>query len=752
MGPGCMADREAQSERRRVERRCGAPAGGYHPPRRHRVDWTATVRTAPRGPTAAPMITPSRTSACAVLGQLALALCLAVTSWGRPQASAADTATGESVVAGPKAYDAFHPDRGTPATPLYGGRLIVHAPAQPKHINYVTENSGETRRMIYVVHDNLLEQDWEYHDFRPKAAESIVVEDLVVLTEEAGARIPGAIDARVVRRDGKPGLRAVKAVYGEVAPAADGEGEGGFVVTPRSPLSDVAEPLTLAAADVDVIERGTVFTFTLREGVRWHPSQVYAGDAAALARIGTQTLDTRDVHFSWALYQNPAVDCGERRFMFEKMTDCRVLDERRVRFIYQEQYAFALGQVGVSLLILPSHLYDLSDEDNPAYDPQASQLKQAEHINQNPHNQLWVGIGPYRITEWNSQYIEAQRFTDEQGAPLYYNHADAGYADVIRWRHIADDEVAMTALENGEVDFFDRVKTSDYFGERTARDSFTRRFYKGYRYLGIYGYVGWNSYRPQLAERDVRIALAHAFDHEAYRMSNYMGLARQTTGPVPYGTDGYPMDLKPFPYNPARAVELLEEAGWYDRDGDDIVDKDGVKLSIEVLYPAGNQASALYCTKLQEALRAIGVELRIAQLEWATLRERVLSRDFDACSLAWIPPLEPDPEQLWHSRHGARDARSSNNAGVCDDKVDGYVVRIQRELDVDARMALWREFQRYLYLEIQPYLFSYNVPNKYAISRRIRGFQHFAIDPGYALRRWYFSDPSDPALRKTLAP
>lgn len=655
---------------------------------------------------------------------------------------------GESVQAGPKPFDVFHPDRETSAKPRYGGRVIVHIASLPENICYPVENSGVTRRLLYELHETLLIQDWEHHDYRPNAAESFVVEDLVVLKEGAEVRYPGAIQAQVVRRDGGKGLRVVQAVYGEVQRLD----EGALRVTPRSEGSDLSAPIEVPAADVDTVERGSVFTFTLRQNVRWHPSLVYAGNKAAQERIGVQYLDPRDVRFSWSIYQNPGVDCDEKRFIFQKMTDCRIVDDRRVRIVFQEQYAFSLQQIGTSLTILPSHLYDLSDPENPAYDPKATAAAQAEHINDNPHNKLWVGIGPYRVTNWTQQYVEAQRFTDEKGQPLYFDLDRAGYFDTIRWRYIEDDETAMNALENGELDFFDRVKSTDYFGERTNKARFKQLFFKGYRYLGAYGYTGWNLYRPQLADKAVRDAIAHAFDFEAYRLSNYQGLARQTTGPVPFGTDGYPMDLQPYPYEPDRAIELLEEAGWYDRDGDGIADKDGVKLSIEFLYPSGNDASEIFGTKLQESLKDLGIEITLAQLEWATFLERMKNREFDAVNLAWIPPLESDPEQLWHSKWGAKDARSSNNSGVQDPKVDELIGKIQSEVDTAKRMELWKELHRYLYLEVQPYLFMYNVPYKFACSRKIRGMQSFAIDPGYAIRRWYYSDPADPQLRDALAP
>ncbi|MEM6675748.1 MAG: ABC transporter substrate-binding protein [Planctomycetota bacterium] len=639
--------------------------------------------------------------------------------------------------------DQFHPNKGDGAAPLYGGRVIVHIPSLPENMCYPIENSAVTRRFLYETHESLLLQDWWSHDFVPNAAASWVEEDLVVLTADA-PKIEGEVEAQVVRRDGETGLRAVRAVYGKASDGADG-----VRLKPASKGSSLKAPIDIPAGSVERIERGTVFTLSLREGVKWQPSLVY--DAEQSGKFGAQTLDADDVYFSWSIYRNPDVDCDEKRFQFEKIVGCEVVDPLTVRMFYEKQYAYAVNSIGTSLTLLPSHIYNLADPECPDHDPEASLAKQAEHINKNPHNKLWVGIGPYQVTEWTQQYVEAKRFVDGSGAPAYFDAATRpGYFDTIRWRYIDNDEAAMNALLNGEVDFFERVKSEDYFDGRAASDSFQKDFYKGFFYLGRYGYTGWNLYRPALADITVRKAIAHAFDFQAYLANQYNGLARQITGPVPYQSEGYPRDMPALVHDPDLALDMLEEAGWYDRDGNGIADKDGVELEIEFLYPSGNDASKIFGRALQSAVEDLGIKINLASLEWATFLERIKSREFDGCNLAWVPPLESDPEQLWHSKWGAKDLKSSNHVGVQDENVDRMIGQIQEEVDVDARMALWREFHSYIYNDVQPYMFMYNVPVKFAASLKVRGIKHCAIDPGYLIREWYFVDPAVKGTRKNL--
>ena len=99
-----------------------------------------------------------------------------VSPFAEPATDAAEDAVEETVLAdqsagmpvrGPAPVDSFHPEGPSSSDPLYGGRVIVHQASLPKHMNYATENSSYTRRMLYETHETLLQQDWEEHDMRP---------------------------------------------------------------------------------------------------------------------------------------------------------------------------------------------------------------------------------------------------------------------------------------------------------------------------------------------------------------------------------------------------------------------------------------------------------------------------------------------------------------------------------------------------------------------------------------------------------
>lgn len=664
---------------------------------------------------------------------------------------------------GPRPVDERHPAvlSGEPQPdPAYGGRMIVHLSSMPDGVNRAIENSAVTREMHHAMHESLVSLDWESWEYVPRLAESWETEDIVVLSPGAAARLAaypqadGTVDlterlevaflpaelekARAMARekgaepDALPRLREVAALYGKV----EGTAEDGLVlkaISPGNPLGVIGE-IALAPEDIVQVELGTAFTFHLRDDVIWHPGGGVEG----------HRFDARDVYFSWSIYGNPEVDCDEVRFQFEKITGAEVLDDLTIRMFYEQQYYTALESVGVDMMMLPSHLYDLSDPDNPAFDervapggaghdPDEFGLRQAEVVNESEHNREgFVGLGPYFLSTLDPQYIECQRFED------YFAPEEGGYFDTIRFRLIEDDDLAWQALINGELDFFYRVKASYYFGPQTESDLFKRDFYKGYYYPADYNFTVWNRFQPHLAEREVRVALAMAFDHAEHLSTFYKGLARPITGPFPFSSNAYDHSIKPLPFDLEEAELMLEDAGWYDRNGNGIADKDGVELVIEFLMPAGNDASKTLAEKMQSSYSEIGVKLNIVELEWASFLEKVTLRNFDGASLAWVPSLESDPEQVWHSKWAPKDSNSSNFAGFANPEVDRLIELGQRELDYEKRQAIWRSIHALVY-EDMPMLFGYNVPRKFGMNKAVRGFKSYAMRPYYNIRDWYYA-------------
>ncbi len=592
--------------------------------------------------------------------------------------------------------DLFNPDKRE-ARPALGGRVIAHMPTEPANINYMLDNQGTTTTILKSCHSALLLFNWETWKQELALAERMDIEDTLILKGGRGADNGNIVFGKVVE---------------------DGDD---YVVTSGSP-AHAMEERRVPKADVESLERGTVFTFKLRPDVLWQDGHPF---------------DAQDVLFTWQAYLNPTVKCEQSRFRFQEIVAGELLDKLAVRFFYRQQYYSAVETFNDSMCILPRHLYDLHDPDNKDFDAKATAEQCGTYINDNPHNIEWVGLGPYRVTKWErNQYIEAERF------PGYFEKdpARAGYLDTLRWRFIKDDDAAFNALLNGDIDIFWRVKTEDYMGDNTAQKAFVDRYYKAYTYAGQYNYTAWNMSRSKLSDVRVRTALALAFDVRGWIKSKYSGLAVAVTGPAFFLSPAYNREVLPLPYDPDKAEELLTEAGWYDRNGDGTVDKDGEELVIGFLYPAGNKASESLATKMQESYAKIGVKLAMEPMEFASMQERMKDRKFDSASQSWtIPELESDPYQIWDSAQAAVGLRSSNYSAYADPLTDELIDKGRRELDFATRQDDWRAMHKRIY-ELQPYMFGQTPPIKIAFNKALRGVKLFNFTPGFRLRDLYYPE------------
>lgn len=473
------------------------------------------------------------------------------------------------------------------------------------------------------------------------------------------------------------------------------------------------EPALASAWELRRDGEALELVFTLRSGVRWHDGHEF---------------DARDVLFTFECLRNPHVRCDRKRALFEKIESARVLEDGRVAFRYAKPYFLAEAAFDESFTLLPSHVYDLADADNPRRKEGASAEEQGRFVNEHPANRAWLGLGPYRVTDFTSERVEAQRFDG------YFDAQRGGWLERLGWRAFRDASAALAAFEDGEVDVFDRLSIEDYFGERTATERFAAQGYKALLATPSLSVTAWNLARPELSDARVRLALAHASNWEAIRTGLYRGLAERVTGEQPAFAPHYDRALAPIAFDRTRAERLLTQAGWIDRDGDGRVDKDGAALEIDYLYASGADVTVKLAQALQSDWSAVGVTLRLDGRDPAAFSEALRKREFEAAALTLASSYLSDPEPLWHSKWAG--GSSANRWGLRDEQTDALIGRLQLELDPQRSSALFHALQARVH-QLQPCMFGLWAARRLALRQRVRGVQLFALDPGYSLRRWY---------------
>jgi peptide/nickel transport system substrate-binding protein len=365
-------------------------------------------------------------------------------------------------------------------------------------------------------------------------------------------------------------------------------------------------------------------TFTLDSAARWHDGRPVRGAdvVAALALIRDPRVASPAVSDLADVDSVTAAGDREATVWFGTTAPTRFYSLTRF------------------LVPVPSHLLDGVRRDSL----RASSLARAP-----------VGNGPFRFVRWQPrERIElAADTTHPRGRP--------GLDRVIF--SIAADAAAITAkMVAGEADLLENVAPADVARLRGVRDLRLRP----YATLE-YGFLGFNLRDPSdttrphpvLGDVAVRHAITRAIDRDRAVRAVFDSLAWPALGPVVRAQFTADTTLDPLGHDPAAARASLEAAGWQDRDGDGVRERDGRALTFTVLVPSTSLPRQRLATLLQDDLRAVGVRMETATLEGAVIGPRLGARDFDAWLGAWTTNPSPGSvRQTWGSPGGRPGAQN----------------------------------------------------------------------------------------------
>jgi ABC-type oligopeptide transport system substrate-binding subunit len=204
---------------------------------------------------------------------------------------------------------------------------------------------------------------------------------------------------------------------------------------------------------------------------------------------------------------------------------------------------------------------------------------------------------------------------------------------------------------------------------------------------GIQG-LAINTRREPLSDVRVRKALAYLFNRESL-IATIMFNEYLISDSIYFGSLNENPNNEKVRYNPSKAVQLLAEAGWKDRDSSGRLMKDGRPLTIEVLYV--DKASSLrLLTPYQEDLRKVGITLNLRLVTFETLVKLMDDRTFEIASMAYSGVLFPDPEANFQSK--LADQKNTNNiTGFKNKRADEIIDAYLKEFDLAKRTKLLQE-------------------------------------------------------------
>jgi peptide/nickel transport system substrate-binding protein len=471
----------------------------------------------------------------------------------------------------------------------------------------------------------------------------------------------------------------------------------------------------LAQTYPEVSSDHLVYTFTLRDGVNWHDGR---------------PLTVDDLLFSMKVLMFPLVDTAEKRGYFAELIDVQVPEARKIRFEFAKpNFLNVVFLGGDTLPIIPRHVFDpeglldhLSFKDmigaRARNDAKAKQFASA--FVKHPANRAPVGTGPYKFEQWETGK-EVVVVRNEN----YW--AQKPYLDKLVYRIIQDRTASLTALKAGDVDVIPRLLPIQY-AQQTSGAQFEAQFTKTIYPTTQYSFIVWNSERPFFKDKRVRQALTMLIDRKLIIETLRFGLGQLTESHFNPSSSVYNTALKPYPFDPVRAAQLLDEAGWKDTNGDGVRDKDGVAFRFEFLGSANSVFTDQLLPVLKEEFRKVGIDMRERRLEFTVMVENLRDHQFDASSLIWVSPLIGDPYQVWHSNSIPN--RGSNYASFSNTEADRLIEQARTEFDEEKRKQMYWRWQEIIHDE-QPYTFLFVPQDPLAYSKRFQNVKIYPPDPAF---------------------
>ena len=423
--------------------------------------------------------------------------------------------------------------------------------------------------------------------------------------------------------------------------------------------------------------------FKLKTGVTFHDGEAFNAEA---------------VKTSFDRLLDPEV-ASPRAFLFEMVTEVKVVDESTVQFVTEYPFSPLLAHLthNGGSIISPKSI----EEDYAAMEADSS-VKAGSVIGTNP-----VGTGPFKFESWTpGTEIKLVKFAEYAGTPVHI--------DSVTFKVVPESATRVAELQSGYAHIIGAVEPGQVANVNTfdgasvletASSSLT--------------YLGFNTEKEPFNDPKVRQAISKAIDRPTLIDGIYEGFGIPAISPLAPGIFGYTEDVTSMAYNMDEAKALLAEAGY----------ADGFKTTI---WTNDNPARQQVAIVLQEELKKLNIQAEIEVMEFGSYLEKTAAGEHDMFILGWSNPTGDADYGLYALFHSSQHGDPGNRSFYTSEKVDELLEKGRREADPTAREAIYKEALQ-LISDESPMAFVLHPYTLTGVSDKVSGF-NVGTDSIYQLR------------------
>jgi oligopeptide transport system substrate-binding protein len=439
-------------------------------------------------------------------------------------------------------------------------------------------------------------------------------------------------------------------------------------------------PVPGQAESYEVNEDKTIYTFHLRDGLKWSDGK---------------ELTANDFVYSWNRAISPDT-AADYNYLFDIIDG---FEEGKLNIKAADDKTFV-----VTLKVATPYFLELTAF--PTFSPVRQDFIEANGDAWATKPETYIGNGPYKLKEWvpGSHMIYVKN-------PNYWDYQNLG-PESIKFVLMEDDMAILNAFQREEIYFADTMP-NDEIDAWKDKPEFNLQ-----GQLGTY-YISFNCKKPPLDNPKVREALSLAIDREWICVN--IGKSGQEPAGAFVSTGLFDADPKkefrdiggnyfdPYDYegNLERAKALLKEAGYPDGEG---------LPQMEYLYNEGTGHQAI-AEALQNMWSKIGVKVTLSSQEWSTFLNTRKTGDYHIARNGWLSDYNDPISMLdmWITDSGNNDAQWSNP------EYDALIAKIKASSDQEERFRLMHEAEDMLFEEhiLAPI---YYYVDLYLVNQKVEGF------------------------------
>ncbi len=395
---------------------------------------------------------------------------------------------------------------------------------------------------------------------------------------------------------------------------------------------------------------GLSWTFRIRRGVKFHHGREVTADDVVYSL--TRLLDPRVGSGAADLLANVRGARAFREGRARAVAGITALDSHTVLVTLEESQVPLVSVLAVGQAkIVPREIVE----------------REGERFGNHP-----VGTGPFRFVRWergreivlvaNREYFRgAPRLSGVTFRIFPGERLDVMYEE---YRHGRLEDTPIPTQDYAHI-------LAGRNGIYVKRPMMSVRFY------------GFNLRRRPFDDRRVRQAIIHAIDRERLLREVMLGRFASARGVLPPGTQGFNPRLRGYEYDPARARELLAQAGY----------PGGRGLPVVVFWSSVRTAGVLReHESFSKALAAVGIRSEFRYLtDWPSFSRELAAGTFPVFLYAWFADV-PDPDNFLYKLFHSRSPR--NYFGYKNPIVDGLLARARETADLERRVDLYRRAEQ----------------------------------------------------------